>query len=95
MLFDLLFYLSLYATHLRHLCPADSSLCGAPATINITEAGQVPCSSDNVRPPSEFITRIYCDTYALCDGNTFKVSAEPLSSLRQTVIHETLIYFPQ
>ncbi|KAG0715345.1 hypothetical protein GWK47_012168 [Chionoecetes opilio] len=49
--------------------PEASTLCNATTTINITEAGEVPCSADNLRPSSEFIIRLYCDTYVLCDKN--------------------------
>ena len=63
----------LTASFLR-LSPAASSLCGATTQINITEAGLLPCSIDNMRPSSEFITRLYCDNYVLCEGNKFKVS---------------------
>ncbi|XP_050738806.1 uncharacterized protein LOC127009619 [Eriocheir sinensis] len=52
--------------------PAAYTLCGATTKLNISEEGELPCSADNLRPASEFISRLYCDKYLLCDGNVFK-----------------------
>ncbi|XP_069960680.1 uncharacterized protein [Cherax quadricarinatus] len=60
------------------LPPARETLCGAveQVLINVTEKGKVPCSENNLIPKSDFISRIYCDTYNLCDGTTFKERKE-------------------
>lgn len=49
--------------------PEAHTLCGAQITINITEEGQVPCSINNLRPATDFIKKVFCDKFVLCDAN--------------------------
>ncbi|KAK8405704.1 hypothetical protein O3P69_001898 [Scylla paramamosain] len=51
--------------------PEASTLCGVATNISITQQGQVPCSADNLRPMTDFVSRIYCSEYVFCDGNKF------------------------
>ncbi|XP_071515438.1 uncharacterized protein [Panulirus ornatus] len=57
--------------------PAEADLCGTiPPPINITQIGELACSYENLRPSSDFISRLHCDTYVLCDGENFKEKKE-------------------
>lgn len=70
---------------LSHLSSAAYTLCGAATNISLVGEGEVVCSADNLRPASDFITRFYCNTYVLCDGNAFKVSSNAVNGKWKTV----------
>ncbi|KAK3852235.1 hypothetical protein Pcinc_041165, partial [Petrolisthes cinctipes] len=58
--------------------PHPSTLCGAEVTTDITfsEQARLTCSYANTRPYSEFVSRLYCKIYPLCNNKIFTGTKE-------------------
>ncbi|XP_045618154.1 uncharacterized protein [Procambarus clarkii] len=65
------------------LKPKDWQLCGYKepvSELSLTEIAKLTCSSSNLRPKTDFVSRVHCDNYALCDGTKFKENKQLCSS---------------